>query len=180
MGTTTATAYFGLKPSAFLSIDGVSSVTAYFAPRFFAGIYSSQRVGRFDSRDRKNSLPHSSVPIGFVTVNGKKLPVEIDRDTWYLFISDLINRRLGGSNAPTIPDIVNALLAMQGQGSAVATQTAALSQVVMANSAATSAAVEVIQSAAIPGSAQIPVVVTSPPELPPPRKTISTTTYHSE
>ncbi|MEY4428831.1 MAG: hypothetical protein RLZZ182_1520 [Pseudomonadota bacterium] len=54
------------------------------------------------------SPPQAQVPIGFVVVDGKRLPVEINAPGWYRYLAQQLFDRAGGSSAPTNNDLAEA------------------------------------------------------------------------
>lgn len=61
------------------------------------------------------SIQQARVPIGYVDVNGKKLPVMIDR-TWYQYLMVEVFNRIGGhsSELVTVKELIGTQMMMAG------------------------------------------------------------------
>ena len=164
-GTTSATLYVKPTMLGVLTVNASSAAFLYLFVRGVSGLYNGSGVkASKNTRNLKSMLPAASVPIGHVMVQGERLPVQIDDLFWYSFFRYITQTVLGGPIAPTLPDVTTALTVAQVQGIAQAAVSAGLTQQAVANAASLSAVVQVTQTAALPGAAQIPPVVLVPPE----------------
>lgn len=109
-------------------------------------------------------LPNARTPIGWVTVNGQRLPVEIDAMSWYRFFTTVAETRLGGIAGKSIPDVTSTIEGTQNAAVATSSQVAALAQQAQTNAEALSSSVQVLQNNALPGANQIPPVARNPYE----------------
>lgn len=133
----------------------------YVNTRAVSGVFK-QGIGSSTSRPQNiDWLPSVQVPLGYVNMNGQKLPVYIEAATWYAFMQE-IARRFGGRLGLSIPDLAVTVEQTQVTAVQAGQQLAAATQQSQANAEALAVSVQVIQSSALPGATQIPRVVLSP------------------
>lgn len=138
-----------------------SGAQMYVTPRTFAGLWSTSGVSASsDMSGLLAWLPGQRQPIGWVTINGQRMPVEIDAQAWYRFFLTVAEIKLGGIAGATIPDVATTVTQTQEQAATASTQTAQLAQVTEANAQATAALREVAINNGLSGSTQIPPAVT--------------------
>lgn len=142
-----------IRPRVVVSGTNHRSTTANvdFALRLVSGLFSSSGVSNgTNTTNLKSWLPSARVPV--VTSTGIMTP------EWYRFLQYLVEVVLGGASAPTVADVVTAVTTTT-EGAVAATQAAqAVSQQADANAQALAAAVQVVQTASLPGASQIPPV----------------------
>jgi hypothetical protein len=153
MGTTTFTAY--LKPTAFA---GNSGFHLYIPLRVLSGIYEGFGVSSSRNlRGLRSYLPAANVPVVDVKT-GLMTP------QWYAFNHYFVNTYLDFNSAVTINDLQQQITVDQALAAATRAELAASTQMNIANAQATAAIVEVVQTASLSGSTQIPPVVLVPAE----------------
>jgi hypothetical protein len=153
MGTTTFTAY--VRPSAVSSNSG--GFVAYVPVRVLSGIY--QGVGIPQTRDLRNLrtfFPHWSVPI--IAESGRM------SGEWYRFLDFFVNVFTDLNSSITMSDIKQSLEITQAQATANAALAAATQAQVTSNAQALATTREVVQTASLAGSTQIPPVQLVPAE----------------
>ena len=112
-------------------------------------------------------LPHSRQPLGYVSVNGQRLPVEIDAQAWYRFFHTIAETKLGGIGGSTLPQVAEAGAVTAASAAAAASQTASVAAQAQANAEALLATVQVVTANALTGAEQIPPVrMTSQGDIP--------------
>lgn len=130
----------------------------YVPLRMVAGVY---QTGVVDSADRRMSdawLPSANVPIGWVNVDGKRLPVHIDVHSWYRFLNTVAEVKLGGFTGNTVPDVVTAVETTQTAAVSASRLVAAVASQAQTNAEALDAARQVIVNNSLTGASQIPAV----------------------
>lgn len=151
MATTTAVLRIRPRVGSTLSANRKTAANFDVSVRFLSGVYSTTNIPA--SANLKNALawlPSIRVPL---TDSGNCMTPE-----WYRFFNYLCTTVLGGPTGSTVADIATAVVTTSASA-ATATQAAvSLTQQADANAQAIAAAVQVIQTAALPGSAQIPPV----------------------
>lgn len=126
--------------------------------RQVAGLYTTSLTR---SVSKKNWRPHGGVSIGdVVDQNGNPTgqSVKVNPD-WMRHFADLGQRKLGGATFPTVPDITEIFQLSQSNATAISQIQTALEQMVNANAQSLAALLQVVQTAALAGAAQIPPVV---------------------
>ena len=122
-----------------------------FSVRALSGLYSSSRIPA--SKNLRNAiawLPSQRVsPIG---------PDGLMELSWYRFFTYLAEEVLGGAKGATLVDVASAVVTSAASVASITQNSSALVQQADANAQAIAAAVQVIQTAALPGSSQIPQV----------------------
>jgi hypothetical protein len=159
---------FLLRPTFRAVTVGPSVSTGSFnlALRFVSGVYSGGG-GVQNTTRRKTLFPRRDVR--FVDDNG------YITDQWHRHLQFMYEQKLGGDNAPSLPDVQTTVASVQTAAVAVSGQLSNVVQVVENNAAVQSAATEVLVATAAPGAAQIPPpVLTVPIYVAPP--TPATTT----
>lgn len=119
---------------------------------------SGSSVAVSNSTNKKVTLPTSRVPIAYVEINGQRLPCYIDERTWWAYLHDLDERRLGGPTAATVPDLETNVVATKEQAVAASATVANVSQQVDANAQSLAAVKEVAVSNSLSGASAIPPV----------------------
>jgi hypothetical protein len=165
MASTGAVVHFRPRFVAGTGVARSTGAVVYFSPRIVSGVY---RAGIDDTLTRAPDvdLPNARVPIGWVNVNGKALPVLIDAQTWHKFFQTMWEARLGGFTGRSLADVATGVETVQASVSQSATTTAAVAAQTQANAEALATARQVLQDAALPGADQIPQVVTGLDALP--------------
>lgn len=152
MGTTTFSAY--LRPYA---QAGNRGFVVHVPIRALSGVYSGAGISsQRNLRGLKSFLPSINVPIDSA---GNKMSPE-----WYTFFHYFVNVFTDLSSAVTLADVKQALVTEQAQAAYTAAMALSSSQQVMQNAQATAALREVVQTAALPGSTQVPPVQLVPAE----------------
>lgn len=123
--------------------------------------YTTSTVGNNSSRGN-NWLPPARVQLGTVSVpmpdgSTKTLPVMIDPQ-WYRFFDEVAQRRLGGVQGQSIPDVAQNANAAIESVSSVTQVASQIAQQADAVAAAATAVKEVLISSDLPGATQIPDV----------------------
>lgn len=151
MATTTAVLRIRPRVGAVLSANRSTRASLDISARFLSGIYSTTNIPA--SANLKNALSWlPSIRVPLVDAGNCMTP------EWYRFMNYLCTTVLGGPTGSTVADIATAVV-VNSTSAAAATQAAAsLTQQADANAQAIAAAVQVIQTAALPGSTQIPPV----------------------
>lgn len=163
MATTGAVLYIRPYALAAASAGRSTGAVLYVPIRTTSGIY---QVGVSETVRGKQLqwLPSAQTPLGYVIVNGKRLPVMMDERTWYRAMDHLFEIKLGGRFAPSLPDVTATVETTQAAAVQSGQQVVALTQQTQANAEVLSVAREVIVNNALVGAAQIPRVVLSPYE----------------
>ena len=159
-------AVFYVRPYAVAAGIAARSTGAvmYLPIRVVSGVY---QTGVSSTQSRPNDvawLPSAQTPLGFVTVNGQRLPVMVDTLSWYRFMDHLAEVRLGGRSAPSLPDVVTTVENTQAAAVQSGQQVSALTQQGQANAESLNVVRQVVQNNALTGAAQIPPVVLNPYE----------------
>jgi hypothetical protein len=100
-------------------------------------------------------LPIAGAPLGWVTVNGQRLKVEISRE-YQNALNEAFNQRLGGIGGKSVTAVD---ATAQGASGVVIANAAALEAAILAlqaNAASMAAAIASIQAGGLPGSGSIP------------------------
>ena len=151
MATTTATLLIRPRLPVLLSANRRTRAMLDFSVRALSGLYSASRIPASKNlSDALAWLPSQRVPL--VADNGT-MAVE-----WYRFFSYLCNTVLGGPTGATVVDVASAVVTSAASVASITQNSSALVQQADANAQAIAAAVQVIQTAALPGSSQIPQV----------------------
>lgn len=152
MASTAFTLY--VKPSAFFpeSVNRASTFTAYIPIRAISGLFTT---GVMTKKRPKNWKPHALQPIG-QTKSGEDVLID---PAWLRHLSYLGQAKLGGATFPTLPEMTSFILLAQQNAAAITQVQNALEQMVTANAQSQAAVVQVVQTAALAGSMQIPPVV---------------------
>lgn len=129
----------------------------YVVHRQVAGIFATSLTAL---ASKKNWKPSSVVPIG-KTASGEAVYVETP---WSKYFSDLGGRKLGGATFPTLPELTDFITQSNQNATAIAAIQTALQQMVTANAQTAQALTQVVQSAGLTGSGQIPPPVLAPQE----------------
>lgn len=113
--------------------------------------------GSVAKRSRVNWIPGAQVPV--LDATGRMAP------TWYRFFQEIAENRLGGINAPTVPEVVTT--AAQTQSQVLAVQTSADNAIQTVNACVTSVntAKQVAVNNNLSGATQIPTVQPANPKL---------------
>jgi len=107
------------------------------------------------------ALPGPRMPLGYVVVNGQRLPVEIDPAYWRLF-RHMWDDRLGGMSGPSMGEVQTNVEATKAQAVNAVVTAAAVEQLATTNAEALKATVQVAQNAGLAGASNIPEVVLRP------------------
>lgn len=146
-------AFLRIRPrvGAVLSANRKTAANLDISARFLSGIYSTTNIpASVNLGNLRAWLPSIRVPL---TDDRKCMTPE-----WYRFIHYVVETVLGGADGSTVADIATAVV-VNSTSSAAATQAAAsLTQQADANAQALAAAVQVVQTAALPGASQIPPI----------------------
>lgn len=134
-----------------------TSAISYILPRSTGGVWTQTEV-QTSSNAVGNLLPSSLQPIGYVMVNGQRLPVQIDTLAWHPFLRAVADY-LGNLQGPRLPDVVSSVETTQAQAVQASAQVSAVAQQSQANAEALAATVQVAQNAGLAGASQIPPVV---------------------
>ncbi len=110
--------------------------------------------GLISTEAAAGSLPKANVPFGRVRPDGT---VEVD-PVWYRLLDYVINTQLGGPTGPKMSDITATVDSTRTSAIAAQNAVSVVSQTVNANATTLAAAVQVSQTAALPGASQIPPV----------------------
>lgn len=140
-----------------------SGAVVYFAHREVSGLYQTG-VGMTTRANEVAWLPSAQTPVGWVTINGVRYPVNIDPLSWYRALEHLFEIRLGGRGAPSLPDVVTTVETTQAAAVQSGQQVTALTQQSQANAESLSVVRQVAQNNGLAGADQIPPVVLSPYE----------------
>lgn len=158
MASTGAVLYVRPRITATETPARTTGAVLYIPARLVAGVY---QTGVVDSASRRLSdswLPAAGVPIGWVTVDGKRLPVHIDVHSWYRFLNTVAEVKLGGFSGNTVPDVVAAVETTQTAAVSASRLVAAVASQTQTNAEALDAARQVIVNNSLTGASQIPAV----------------------
>lgn len=159
MASTGAVVYLRPRVAATYIPARSTSALTYLTPRVLSGLWTASGVSASaDLANLRAWLPPQRTPFAWVTVGGQRLPVYIDATTWYRFFQFVADVRLGGADGATIPDIVAAVVSSLSQSATTAAVASITAQQTQANAEALAATVQVVQTASLPGSTQIPPV----------------------
>lgn len=129
-------------------IAGSTGAVIYIPVRVVSGRYATNLTSR--QVGQKSWIPMISVP--FLDASGCiSLP-------WYQHLRDLGERKLGGANFATLPAVADYVTVGQVDALINNALLVSITQQANTNAQALSAAVEVVQAAALPGATQIPKV----------------------
>lgn len=120
--------------------------------RQVAGFYTTSLT---HSGSKKNWKPHALQRVG-KTASGEEVLID---PAWNRFQGDIANRKLGGATFPTVPDITEIFNLSQSNATAISQIQTALEQMVNANAQSLATLLQVVQTAALAGAAQVPPVV---------------------
>ena len=149
MATTGSVVY--VRANSVASQTGKTGSVSFFAARASTSIYSSLAIKRLNTKNRKVIRP-----VGVPMVGTDGMPTQQWTD-WFVYIEKEFLNMLNG---PTLPDITKYVTVGQATAIAVAAVQAGLAQQANANAQSIQTIREVVQTAALPGAAQIP-----PPKL---------------
>lgn len=155
MASTTATLYIHPTAEAVMSAGRVTSATVNFSLRLLSGLITTSGVQ--SSRNLANLsslLPHITQPMITAGRDGR---ATCDPQ-WYRFFDYLTNTFLSGASGPTLADIITSIVSAQESAAEAERQTLLVANQAQTNAEALSAAVQVVQTAALPGADQIPQV----------------------
>jgi len=158
MASATTEIFLGPRVSCPTTMKAAGAVAVISLGAFCTSSPYSSSLTTEDSTNRKVTLPTPRVPLGYVEYNGQRLPVIIDERSWYKWLHDLDERRLGGPTAPTVPDLSTNVVYAKEQAVAASATVANVSQQVDANAQSLQVANEVAVNAALPGASSIPPV----------------------
>lgn len=151
MATTTAVLRIRPRESVATSVARKTTASIEFSPRLVSGLYSASSIPA--SADLKNALAWlPSIRVPLVDDSGRMT------SEWYRFMNYLCTTVLGGPNGSTVADIASAVVTSSATVAAATQATTSLTQQADANAQAIAAAVQVLQTASLPGSTQIPPV----------------------
>src|SRR6185369_3269125 len=145
MASSAAVAYF--RPRAYT--ESGSGAVAYVPIRAFSGLFAANLSA---SNSRMDWRPHAGVPIGYVGGDRSK-PVIID-ESWLRHWRFVDNKKLGGAPFPTLPEVANFVTQQQID----AQFQAAIDQFTTALAQSVAQMQEVVKTAGLAGSAQLPPV----------------------
>ena len=121
--------------------------------RFVSGFYSGYAT---DTVRKKTLFPRSDVPAVDPATGRWSEP-------WYRVMQYIHDVKLGGTDAPTLPQIQSSVASVSDAAINASGSVAAITQFVETNAASQAAATEVLQAASVPGAAQIPPPVLTVP-----------------
>lgn len=145
-GTTTATVY--IKPSAWRSVNYRGAGVAFIPLRALTGAYNGVGIAS-NKKSLRSFLPDMTVS-----------PVDKDGNwnpRWYLFFDQLVNYDLDLNSKVSLGDIKLQLQVDQALSLAAANHAALAQQQADTNAQVIAATRDVVQAAALPGAAQIPI-----------------------
>jgi hypothetical protein len=157
MATTGAVLY--IKPRAFVTVSARrrTGASLYISARFLSGLYSTTGVtASTNSRNRKVFPPSVGDAIGYVMLNGQRLPVLMDEQFRRFLVDEIHERRLGGSNGATISDIETTVTTTQEQAATVSAVVTGVSQQVAQNAEAAAVLREAAVTAGVASSTALP------------------------
>lgn len=137
----------------------------YVSLRMTSGV---DQTGVPSSTSRPNEvawIPSAQTPVGWVVINGQRMPVQIDQ-SWMRFHSHVADVRLGGRAAPSLPDVITTVETTQAAAVQSGQQVTALTHQSQTNAEALKATVEVVKNNSLTGSTQIPPVTLTPYDIP--------------
>jgi hypothetical protein len=102
------------------------------------------------------------MPIGWVTVNGQRLPVEVDMAYWK-WMHHHWEDRMGGLEGPSMTEVQTNVVETKAQAVNAIVQAAAVGEMAATNAEALKATVQVTQTNSLAGSDQIPEVILRAP-----------------
>lgn len=151
MATTTAVLQIRPRAGVVLSANRRTAASFDVGVRFLSGIYSTTHIPA--SANLKNALAWlPSIRVPLIDSGGLMTP------EWYRFMNYLCTTVLGGPTGSTVADIATAVVTNSASAASATQAAASLTQQADANAQAIAAAVQVIQTAALPGATQIPAV----------------------
>ena len=137
MASTGAVFYVRPRMAGSVVANHTSGAVLYLSPRFVSGLYSTPGVlASTNNRNRKVFPPSVGEVIGYVTVNGQRLPVELSENLRRFLVDEIHDRRLGGSNGATITDIETTVTTTQEQAATVSAELTGIAQQVLQNAEA--------------------------------------------
>ncbi len=139
----------------------MTGAVVFFPVRVVAGFYSASLSA---STTKKNWKPSSVHPIGR-TSDGKEVFLD---PAWSRYFSDLGGRKLGGALFPTLPDVTEIFALTNNNAVEISQIQVALEAQAKANAQSIAAILEVINTAALAGAAQVPPPVLVRQETTPP------------
>lgn len=158
MASTGAICYVRPRAVAAATAGHATGAVSYFSVRAVSGLWSTAGVAASaDTRGALTWLPHSRHPIGWVTIGGKRYPVEVD-PFYYRHLHTVAEVKLGGVDGDTLPDVAATVTAAISTAAAAEAQVSALTQKTQTNAEALSATIAVARRNALNGSDQIPGV----------------------
>ena len=151
MASTGAILYIKPRSAVTVAAGRTTGALLYLSVRFLSGLYSTSGVNASANlRNLKSWLPHISVPL--VDGNGRMT------QQWWNFFNFLANTKVGGPEAPNVPDIVTTVETTQTQAATVAATVTGVVQQASQNAESLAATVQVAQDAGLSGASQIPPV----------------------
>jgi len=158
MATTGAVLY--IKPTMYGTTSAArsSGAVVYVSPRLVSGLYSAITVtASSDLSNKRPNLPPARSPVGWVTIDGQRLPVEFDAQFWN-FLRFQHEIKLGGMNGATLPDVVTTVETTQASAATTSQAVLAVAQQTQANAEALSVTKQVVKLNGLTGADQIPNV----------------------
>lgn len=151
MASTGAVLYLKVRAGAGSSTSRWTGAVAYLALRDSSGQFSSSggAPATRNLRNLKSLKPHSSVPLADPSTGRIN-------EYWDRYFSYLNDTFLEMTNGPTLPDVADSITYSQAVSLVNEAILGALSQQANSNAQSIEAVREVVQTAALPGSAQIP------------------------
>jgi hypothetical protein len=130
-----------------------SGAVVYYVARAISGVYSPGINSTSSARD--TTLPAARMPIGYAEVNGQRVPVYVDANAWYRWMSAVWDR-IGGFTGERLADVVAAVEANQAATAQTTQQVSAVAQQAQANAEVLLVVRDVIVDNALTGAGQIP------------------------
>jgi hypothetical protein len=158
MASTGAVLYVKTQTYGTTSSARPTGAALYISPRFVSSLYSATSVtASSDLSNQRPNLPPARSPVGWVTVDGKRLPVEFDAQFWN-FLRFQHEVKLGGMNGATLPDVVTTVETTQAQSATTSQTVVAVAQQAQANAESLDVARQVLRNSTLTGADQIPPV----------------------
>ena len=139
-----------LRPRFTTSAAGTTGSVLFLSSRASTGIYSSLAISQRNSRNRKVIRP-----IGVPIADPQTGMMNPQWEQFFVYMEKTFLNMLKG---PTLPDVASYVTSSQARSIAVSVFQEGLAQQVNANAQSQQAMVEVVKTAALPGSTQIPPV----------------------
>jgi hypothetical protein len=158
MASTGAVLY--IKPTVYGTNTAARKTSAvlYLSPRMVSGLYSATTVtASADLSNLRPNLPPQRAPMGWVMVQGQRVPVEFDSAFWN-FLRFQFETKLGGMNGATLPDVVTTVETTQAQSATTSQTVVAVAQQAQANAESLDVTRQVLRNSTLAGADQIPPV----------------------